>query len=103
MPSLTEPEEIITYTQISPDTAERITREGGDSISSPTYPYTIQPAYKGWQSPTDQILSSINYCQGLSCSRGQIIPVFNSQMSQDSQESNSESARIYAAMRIKTH
>ena len=54
------PEEIITYTQISQETAERIEREGGDSITCPTYPYTIQPGYKEGQSQTDQIFS-INY------------------------------------------
>ena len=41
-----EPGEIITYTQISQDTAERIEREGGDSISSPSYPYTTRPGHQ---------------------------------------------------------
>ena len=41
-----EPGEIITYTQISQDTAERIEREGGESISSPSYPYTTRPGHQ---------------------------------------------------------
>ena len=36
----------MTYTQISQDRAERIAREGGDSLICPSYPYTIRPGHQ---------------------------------------------------------
>ena len=36
----------MTYTKISQDMAERIAREGGDSLTCPTYPYTIKPGHQ---------------------------------------------------------